>query len=200
MGSLMRFRFVVLAILSLNGCAAAAAVSAIPGVFVDRAVGFFSGQEVSLALDMQRSLAAVQQGLERMSLHVNVLEPVGDGYRIEFGNGELDGDVYLQRETARLTTMTVSAHRGLKHQASVESAIVKEVRSVSAESDEHARFSFDGYKRVYEKMDEASPELGWFLPGQKLHVSDSNRDGWLKLKLPSGSEAFIKGNLQGGGA
>ncbi|MDQ6965913.1 MAG: SH3 domain-containing protein, partial [Mariprofundaceae bacterium] len=128
---MMRLRFALLVALGLNGCAAAAAVSAIPGVFVDRAVGFFSGKEVSLALDMQRSLAAVQQGLERMSLHANVLEPVADGYKIEFGNGELDGDVYLKRQTENLTTMTVSAHRGMKHQASVESAMLKEVRDIA---------------------------------------------------------------------
>jgi len=196
----MRLRFALLAALALNGCAAAAAVSAIPGVFVDKAVGFFSGQDVSLALDMQRSLAAVQQGLEHMSLHVNVLEPVNDGYRLEFGNGELDGDIYLQRLTARLTTMTVSAHRGLKHQASVESAIVKEERGVSMDAGEQDRFSFEGYKRIYEKTDEASRELGWFLPGQKMHVDKTNRDGWLRLKLPSGSEAFIEGSLKGDGA
>lgn len=195
-----RSRLVPLVALMLNGCAAAAAVSAIPGVFVDRAVGFFNGQDASLALDMQRSLACVQQGLERMSLHVNVLEPVAEGYRLEFGNGELDGDVYLQRQTANLTTMTVSAHRGLKHQPSVESAIVKEVRSVSAEAGKKASFSFNGYKRVFEKADAASREMGWFLPGQKLHVSRSSQDGWLKIKLPSGVEAFIEGRLQDEGA
>lgn len=76
MGSLMRLRILLLCSLLLGGCAAAAAVAAVPGVLVDRTMGYFKGQDISLALDMQRSLAAVQQGLERMSLHVNVLEPV----------------------------------------------------------------------------------------------------------------------------
>jgi len=193
---MMRLRFALFAALALNGCAAAAAVSAIPGVFVDRAVGFFSGQEASLALDMQGSLAAVQQGLERIGLHANVLEPVADGYKIEFGNGELDGDVYLNRQTENLTTMTISAHRGMKHQASVESAMLKEVRNIAEHADDDARFDFSGYKKIYETMDESSKELGWFLPGQKLHVSEGSQSGWLKLKLPSGTEAYIEGNLQ----
>jgi len=193
---MMRLRFALLAALALNGCAAAAAVSAIPGVFVDKAVGFFSGQEASLALDMQRSLAATQQGLERIGLHANVLEPVDGGYRIEFGNGELDGDVYLNRQTENLTTMTVSAHRGMKHQASVESAMVKEVRNLAEHAEDDTRFDFSGYKKVYEAMHESSRELGWFLPGQKLHVSESSQQGWLKLKLPSGTEAYIEGTLR----
>jgi len=196
----MRARWLLCGSLLLGGCTAVAAVSAIPGMVVERAVGFFSGQEASLALDMQRSLVAVQQGLERMDLHVNVLEPVAGGYLIEFGNGELDGGVHLQRQTQNLTTLTVSAHRGMSHQDSVETAIIKEVRSLSELGREDARFDFTGYEGVYVKPDESSNKVGWFLPGQKLNVSKSHKAGWLKIKLPSGQGGYIKGSLLADGS
>jgi len=195
MGSVMRVRVLLCASLLLGGCAAVAAVSAIPGVVVESAVGSFKGQDASLVMDMQRSLVAVQQGLERMDLHVNVLEPVAGGYLIEFGNGELDGGVQLKRQTQNLTTLTVTAHRGLSHQDSVETAMIKEVRSASEQLTEGARFDFTGYKGVYVKADEGSNKVGWFLPGQKLHVSKSHKAGWLKIKLPSGQGGYIKGSL-----
>ncbi len=196
----MRLRLLLLCSLLLGGCAAAAAVSAVPGLLVDRTVGFFSGQDESLAVDMQGSLAAVQQGLEQMSLHVDVLELVPDGYVMEFGNGELDGDISLKRQTQKLTTMTISAHRGLMQQPSVEEAMVKEIRGVSALLAGDAKFDFTGYERVYAKPDKQSEKLAWFRPGAKLHVNISRKDGWLKIKLPSGQSAYIKGILKGDGA
>lgn len=192
----MRFRLLALSFLLLNGCVAATALSALPGVLANQAVDFFKGQEASLPLDMQASLASVQQGLEKMSLHANILEPVGKGYLIEFGNGELDGDIRLERQTEKLTTMSISAHRNMMHQESVEEAMVRAVTGVSEEIADDARFNFNGYDKVYANPDEQSTQVGWFLPGQKLHVSLSRVFGWLKLKLPSGQNGFIKGSLK----
>jgi len=196
MGSLMRLRLVALSFLLLNGCVAATALSAIPGVLANQAMDFFKGEETSLTLDMQASLASVQQGLEKMSLHVNVLEPVEDGYLVEFGNGELDGDIHLKRQTDQLTTMSISAHRGLAHQESVEEAMVRSVSDVSEQLAGDVRFNFDGYDRVYAKEDVNAGELGWFRKGEKLHVDIGREPGWLKLKLPSGKTGFIKGSFK----
>jgi len=196
----MRLPVLCLLTLLLGGCAAAAVVSAIPGVLVDRAVGFFNGQESSLPVNMQHALAAVQKGLGRMSLHVDVLEPIPEGYALEFGNGELDGDIRLQRQTQQLTTMTVSAHRGLSHQASVETAMSKEVGDASRQLASEASFDFTAYHQAYAKPDVQSPRKGWFRPGAKLHVSKTEQKGWLKLKLPSGQAAFIMSSLQADGA
>ena len=199
MGNLMRLRMLALSFLLLNGCVAVAALSAIPGALANHAVDFFSGQETSLPLDMQVSLASVQQGLEKMSLHVNVLEPVEDGYLVEFGNGELDGDIHLKRQTEQLTTMSISAHRGLSHQESVEEAMVRAITDVSEQLAADVRFDFDGYGRVYATPDKKSGELAWFRKGEKLHVDESRMVGWLKLKLPSGKAGFIKGSVKDGG-
>ena len=196
MGSLMRLRLVALSFLLLNGCVAATALSAIPGVLANQAMDFFKGEETSLPLDMQASLASVQQGLEKMSLHVNVLEPVEDGYLVEFGNGELDGDIQLKRQTDQLTTMSISAHRGLSHQESVEEAMVRAVTEVSEQLAADEKFNFDAYDRVYAKPDKKSAELAWFRKGEKLHVDKSRISGWLKLKLPSGNTGFIKGSFR----
>jgi len=200
MGKLMRLRLLLLSSLLLGGCAAAAAVAAVPGVLVDRAVGYFKGEDVSLALDMQRSLASVQKGLEHMSLHVNVLVPVPDGYLIEFGNGELDGDISLRRQTQNLITLTISAHRGFSKEGSVEAAIIKEVRTASEQVDEGAHFEFADYDSIYLKPDTSTEKLGWFRPGAKLNVTMNGNIGWLKIKLPSGQKAYIKGYLKGDGA
>jgi len=196
MGNLMRLRMLVLSFLLLNGCVAASALSAIPGVLANQAMDFFRGQETSLPLDMQVSLASVQQGLERMNLHVNVLEPVEDGYLVEFGNGELDGDIHLKRQTEQLTTMSISAHRGLAHQESVEEAMVRAVTDVSEQLAADVRFNFEAYDRVYAKQDKKSAELAWFRKGEKLHVDEARMSGWLKLKLPSGRTGFIQGSLK----
>jgi len=200
MGRLMHLRMLALSFLLLNGCVAAAALSALPGVLANQAVSFFKGQEASLPMDMQASLASVQQGLEKMSLHVNVLEPVEDGYLVEFGNGQLDGDIHLKRQTEQLTTMSISAHRGLSHQESVEDAMVRAITDVSEQLSGDMRFQFDGYGRVYAKPDVKSGELGWFRKGEKLHVEKDRKLGWLKLKLPSGKAGFIKGSFKDKGA
>jgi len=182
--------------LLLGGCAAAAAVSAVPGVLMDRAVGFFSGQEASLPVSMQRALVGVQQGLARMDLQADVLEPVEDGYIVEFGDGQLDGDVELKRQTGSLTTLTILARRGLSRQASVEQALLKEVRQAAEKAGARENFNFDGYGKVYTKPDSSGKMIGWFRPGSMLHVSESKRAGWLKIKMPSGQHGYFKGKLR----
>lgn len=196
MGGLMRLLLPFL--LLLGGCAVATtAVSTVPTV-LGEAMAYFNGQDVSLALDMQHSLVAVQRGLERMSLHVDVLEPVDDGYAIEFGNGELNGDIRMEKQTKLLTTVNIKAYRGLEHQPSVEKTIVDEVRSESAKETNGAHFNFSGYDKIYLKPETSTKSLGWFRSGGKLHVSTYDKAGWLKIKLPSGKEAYIQGSLADG--
>jgi hypothetical protein len=198
MGGLMRLRLLLLGSLLLGGCAAATAVSAVPTV-LGEAAAYFNGQDVSLALDMKHSLVAVQQGLDRMSLHVDVLEPVADGYAIEFGNGELNGDIHLLRQTQELTTVTIKAHRGMSHETSVETAMIEAVRSAAEQEAQDASFDFSGYDCIYAKPEVSKEKLGWFRSGAALHVSTYSKAGWLKITLPSGKNAYIKGTLQDGG-
>jgi len=194
--SRVHLRFLLMLSLLLNGCAAAVAVSAIPGVLVDRAVGFFSGQETSLPVGMQQALVGVQQGLKQMGLQVDVLEPIEEGYAVEFGNGELDGDIQLKRQTRSLTTLTVSAHRGLTHEASVERAMVKEIRQATEQINTDTSFDFQGYRKIYARPDAGKRHVGWFRPGAMLHVTKSNHPGWLKIKRPSGQAGYVIANLR----
>ncbi len=195
----MHVRSLLILTLLLNGCAAATAVSAIPGVLVERAVSFFSGQEASLPVGMQQALVGVQQGLKQMGLQVDVLEPIEDGYAVEFGNGELDGGVQLKRQTRSLTTLTVSAHRGLTHEASVEQAMVKAIRLATEQTNKDIRFDFQGYRKIYAKPDTGKRHVGWFRPGAMLHVTKNKHPGWLKIKLPSGQAGYVIANLRKGG-
>lgn len=197
MGRMMRMPFLATA-LFLGGCAAATAVSAIPGVLVDKAVGFFNGREASLPVGMQHALVSVQQGLERMNLHVDVLEPTADGYDMAFGNGELDGEISLMRQTSKLTTLNISARRGVTHERSVEAAMINAVRDASRRLPPDAAFDFSAYRKVHARADSGSPALAWFRPGAMLEVKKQERAGWLKIGLPSGKTGFARASLRVG--
>jgi len=188
-------RIVFGAFLLLGGCASAATVAAVPGTLIGGVVDFFKSQEESLPVNMQYSLASVQQGLRQMDLDVDVLEPVGEGYAIGFGNARIDGRMGLKRQTPMLTTVSIIVHRGVGRQHSVEQAILNVVEKVSERGDTHKTFNFRGYHNVRARPLIRSPRVGWYRPGALLAVSKSRKDGWLKIKMPSGKRAYLKGKL-----
>ncbi len=182
-------------ICSLSGCAAASTVSAIPVGLVEGAVEFFRGQQESLPVNMKISLASVQAGLRSMALDVDVLEPVQGGYAITFGNKTLDGTLNLKRQTPRLTTFSVSVRRGLVSQKSVETAIIKAIRITTEKADAGRRFNFQDYHHIHIRPSIRAKRIGWFRPGATLEAERSKREGWLRIKLPSGKRGYLKGSL-----
>jgi len=185
----------LLATLTLGGCAALTTVAAIPGALIEGAVGFFRGQEESLPVNMKTSLASVQQGLRRMDLEVDVLEPLKEGYGIEFGNEKLDGSIKLKRQTPRLTTVIIAVHRGMSRQKSVEQAIMKEIRKVSEQKGRHKKFDFRAYHYVRVKPAIQAQRMGWYRPGAMLKASKSRKKEWLRIKMPSRKWGYLKGVL-----
>ncbi|GMR00531.1 MAG: hypothetical protein BMS9Abin18_1389 [Zetaproteobacteria bacterium] len=185
----------LLATLTLGGCVAMTTIAAIPGALIEGTVGYFQGQEESLPVSMQTSLASVQQGLHRMDLAVDVLEPVKEGYAIEFGNGKLDGVIELKRQTPKLTTFSIVVRRGMGRQKSVEQAIMKEVRKVSERRGAHKKFDFRGYHHVRAKPSIKTERIGWYRPGAMLEASKSRKEGWLRIKMPSRKWGYLKGAL-----
>ncbi|MDQ6960878.1 MAG: SH3 domain-containing protein [Mariprofundaceae bacterium] len=185
----------VVAALVLGGCAATATVAAIPGALVEGAVNFFRSQEESLPVNMRISLASVQQGLRRMELDVDVLEPVEEGYAIEFGNDKLDGTIELKRQTPMLTTISIIVHRGVGRQNSVEQAIINMVRDVSERINTQKKFDFAGYHNIRSQPSIKTQRVGWYRPGALLEASKSRKDGWLRIKMPSGKRGYLKGKL-----
>ncbi|MDQ6959351.1 MAG: SH3 domain-containing protein [Mariprofundaceae bacterium] len=184
----------LLATMTLSGCVAMTTVAAIPGALIGGAVGYFQAQEESLPVSMQISLASVQQGLHRMDLAVDVLEPVKEGYAIEFGNEKLDGIIELKRQTPKLTTVSFIVHHGVSRQKSVEQAIMKAVRKES-ERRSVQNFNFRGYHYIRIKPSIKTERIGWYRPGAILEASKSRKEGWLRIKMPSKKWGYLKGSL-----
>ncbi len=182
-------------LLLLGGCASASAVTAVPGGLIEGVVDFFRSQEESLPASMQNALASVQQGLRQMELDVDVLEPVGEGYAIGFGNDRMDGTIGLKRQTPMLTTVSIIVHRGVGRQHSVEQAILKVVQEVSAHRNTHKRFNFLGYHNIRIQPLIKSRRVGWYRPGALLELDKSRRSGWLRIDMPSGKWGYLKGKL-----
>jgi len=185
----------LLAALTLSGCAVMTTVAAIPGALIGGAVGFFRGQNESIPVSMQTALASVQQGLRRMDLEVDVLEPIKEGYGIEFGNEKLDGTVKLKQQTLKLTTVSIIVRRGMARQESVEQAIMKEVRNISGRKSMREKFDFRGYHYVRSKPSLQTQRIGWYRPGAQLEAAKSRKRGWLRIKMPSRKWGYLKGTL-----
>lgn len=179
----------------LSGCAAMTTVAAIPGVMVEGIVDMFQGQERTLPVDMRTALVATQQGLRATRLDVDVLEPVKNGYYIAFGNDKLDGKLELTPQTPMLTTMDIKVHHGMSREESVEKTLMDQIQDVSTHVSRRQSFDFRGYGEVHAQPERDGKKLGWFRLKAKLEVKASRQKGWLTIKLPSGANGFLEGDL-----
>jgi len=185
----------VLASLLLGGCVAIATVAAVPAALIEGTVKYLQGQEESFPVNLQTSLASVQQGLRRMDLSVDVLEPVKGGYAIAFGNDTLDGLIKLKQQTPMLTTISITVRRGISRQHSVEQAIIKVVRHVSEQRNARKAFNFHVYHHVRILPAIRAQRIGWYRPGALLKASQSRKKDWIRIKMPSGKWGYVKGKL-----
>ena len=187
-------RLVLALIISLlmSGCAV---VGGVAGAAVEGMVYMFKGEEESFAITMRSALVASQRGLQRADLNVDLLEPVESGYEIGFGNENLTGQISLQKQTSSLTTMEVRVRSGAMREDSIERALVESIREQAKKAKRSDRFDFGGYKDVREKPDEKTDRIGWYRPGAMLDVYEMNQSEWLRIKMPSGKQAFLKGDL-----
>jgi len=183
-------------VVTMSGCVIASAISGVAGAAVDGVFYLFQGTEESLSINMRATLVAVQRGLEKSGLHVNVLEPVKDGgYVIALGNENLDGLIALVKQTESLTTITVKVKINSMRQDSIERALVETIREQSKKVRRFDRFNFKGYRNIYVEQNVASKKIGWFLPGTPLDVTDIAKSDWMRIKMPSGGQGYLKGAL-----
>ncbi|WP_231288366.1 SH3 domain-containing protein [Mariprofundus ferrooxydans] len=200
MGSIAGRRQPVLALLlliCLPGCVALGAAAAVPGTLVDVVTDQFRGEEVSFASNMRRTIAATQAVLQTMQLDIDVLESQQNGgYIIGFSNDRLDGTINLRKQTERLTTMNVKV-RSNTREKSVERAIVDLLRQELKTLPETVQFDKSQYQSLMEKPSTASARVGWFRAGARLQVvaQQSGKQDWLKVELPSGKMAYLKGTV-----
>lgn len=179
----------------LSGCAGLTAVSAIPGAMYGMVAEQFSGEEESFAYDMDATLAANQQALHAMKIDIDMLEIEDDGgYIIAFNNNKLDGKITLSSQTERLTTVYVSV-KALIREASVERAIIQMIDDKLKKLPAGARFKRGGLHHLRAKPGIEFERLGWFRPGARLDAHRTGTKGWLKVKMPSGKMAYLKGTI-----
>ncbi len=197
MGKLINMRLLYICLLLLlPGCAIVPVIAAIPSAIVEPVFGQFGSQERSLAISMRTALVATQQSLLDMKLSVDVLEIDKDGYNIVFGNDTLSGGIELRRQTEKLTTIEVKVTTSTREE-SVETAVLDLIEGKAGRISKHQRFNFRGYHNLRKRPDLSAEKVGWYRPGALLAAKKYHRQPeWLKLKLPSGHYAFLKGSIQ----
>jgi len=199
MGQLTRVRQTLLAMFilaCLPGCTAAlTSAASMPSSLVVMVADQFVGQEVSVADSMRRMIAAIQLVLQSMKLDIDTLEIQKDGgYMIGFGNDKLTGTISLSKQTERLSTMDIKVWSNMREK-SVESAIIDLVKKKLNTLPDNAQFKKAQYRDLMNKPSMASILIGWFRIGAKLTAEQSNKQGWLKIKLSSGNTAYLKGSI-----
>lgn len=186
--------------LSLQGCVAISAVTAIPGALVDVVANQLVGEEKSYPASMRQTLAAVQRTLWELKLDIDVLEIQPDGgYGVGFGNDRLDGEITLRKQTSQLTTVYVKA-KGKTREESVEQAIIDLVDGKLSKLSRSTRFDASKYNNLRKEPSITSTRVGWFRPGANLEATNSTTKDWLKIKLPSGKYAYLKGVIMNNNA
>jgi len=193
----LKFRAIYIATalcsLYLSGCAALVTVSAIPGAMYGIVADQFSGEEESFASGMRLTLAATQRSLQEIQLDIDMLEILDDGgYAIAFANNKLDGKITLSKQTERLTTVYIKV-RTIVREDSVERAIIQMIKSELKKLPANAQLQRSKLHNLRAKPDIQSERLGWFRPGAKLDAHRTGAKGWLKVKMPSGKMAYLKG-------
>jgi hypothetical protein len=199
MGELARHHYRIAILISslwLTSCAAVTSVAAVPGSLLGAVANQFIGEEESFAASMETTLAAIQLSLRSMKLDVDILEIQQAGeYAIAFGNARLDGSIMLKKQTERLTTINIKA-RDTMREESVERAIIETIRTKMKTMPNDKRFQKAGYHNLHEKPTIKSARLGWFRPGSRLEAVNSRTPGWLRITLPSGTMAYLKGSIK----
>jgi len=188
--------FTLLLSFCLSGCAGLTAVSAIPGAMYGMVANQFSGEEESFAYNMDLTLAATQQALLEMQIDIDILEIQDNGgYSIAFNNNKLEGKITLSKQTPRLTTVYARV-RSTTREESVERAIIQMITAELKKPSRSAHFHKNQFHNLRAKPDIRSRRLGWYRPGARLAAHISTTKGWLKVKMPSGKMAYLKGKIK----
>ncbi len=191
---LKRFILFMMMLFSLAGCAGVVAVGgAVSGYVVDN----FKGLENSMPVGMQASMAAVQHGLNETGFGIDIIE-FGEGtYFVRFANGKLEGLLKLSQQTRKLTTLYIKVKSlgGVVREASVERTVLEVIAEQSKKLSKRARFNYSGYNYIRAEASRFSKKMGRYRRGADLKLSPSPKKEWLRVKMPSGNLAFLKGKL-----
>lgn len=191
-----RLILLTLMLATLPSCAVLSAAAGAASTVVDSVAYLFQDQTQSLSVSTREALVATQRSLKGMELPAALVEFDSDGYRMKFGNGDLAGSVQLTRRTGRLTSIGVTVYEGTFGRASsVEKAVFDSVRQQLKEVKPGDRFDISDYDKVLRKPKENAEQLGWYLPTSPLKVRSAQvKNGWLRIKMPSGKQGYVANN------
>ncbi|MFQ5344634.1 MAG: SH3 domain-containing protein [Mariprofundus sp.] len=185
----------LLALGLLPACAPLTMVTAIPGALYGVVADEFSDEEESFPYSMDMTLAAIQKALLEMKLNIDLLEIQEEGgYGMVFNNDKLDGEIILTKQTERLTTAQIQV-KSTTREESVERVIVQMVHAELKKLHKGAHIQKKQFHNLRAKPNIAAKRLGWFRPGSRLEVVKTTKKGWLKVKMPSGKTAYLKGTI-----
>lgn len=187
-----RLIIAAVAAVTMSGCAM---VGAVGGAAVEGVTFLFKGEVESFPASMRGSLAAAQRVLKKSSLHASVLETTDDGYLMAFGNDNLDGKLSLEKRTETLTTVSAKVRYRALRQDSVERALITAFREEIKKVKNSDRFDFRGYRNIREAPELNAKRVGWYLPGKFFEVMPLKNSEWLRIKMPSGKTAYLKGSI-----
>ena len=180
-----------IACLGLAGCTVLSAASALQGSVVDSVAHLFQGTDVSIPKNAPAALAVAQQALRKLSLDVDVLEPVDGGYEILLGNEKLNGNMKIRSEAKTLTTIFVRVREGMSRHTAIEEAVVDAVREQAKNPDTQKEFDMHDYLPLYKTMKEGAKQCGWYRKGGWVEIAKVGENNWLQLKLPSGENGYL---------
>ncbi|MDQ6961375.1 MAG: SH3 domain-containing protein [Mariprofundaceae bacterium] len=169
------------------------AVSAVSGTAVNGVLSMFQGKELSLPIGLDPTLYSVQKALRNLGLEVDTLVKEKNRYYVQFNNEKLHGNMQLDRETLKLTTLFVQVRAAVVRNESVEKAVLQAVEKATKKVSRRSTFSYRGYLYMYEKPDSKSKKVAWLRRGSMVKFDPvlSNKE-WVQVKLPSNKKGFVK--------
>ena len=182
---------ICLIVTQLTGCAMISAVAAIPAALVDGMMGSFQSQEKTLPVSMDVSLAAVQKGLQKADMAVDILEPLEGEYFIAFGNNTLDGWMEMSRQTSSLTSVYIKIRKGVFRERAIEETVLDVIHEIALGLDDKARFDFSAYGQIFKQADVSSDRVGWYRFGALLKIEAGDDKAWQVVTMPSGASAYL---------
>jgi len=131
-----------------------------------------------------------------MDLDVNIIEKTSSGYDIDFGNKDLTGMMELKRETDMLSTLYVKIRKGMIRQESIEMAVINVIHEQVKTVTPNAAPNLTNYLPIRKRADLKQPIIGWYCQRSLVNMTSSGKKGWIRISMPSGSKAYVRGIIK----
>jgi len=131
-----------------------------------------------------------------MDLDVNIIEKTSSGYAIDFGNKDLTGTMELKHETDMLSTLYIKIRKGIMRQESIEMVVIDVLHEQAKTVAPDATPDLMNYLPIRKGADLKQPVIGWYCQRSLANLVSSSKNGWIRISMPSGSKAYIRGVME----